>query len=97
VPSIPRQGSTIPAFNAPPGQVTFVGGIHVKWSETRADVEEDATATEEQAADYLAENYPRVTAPVARGQMDWIYVSDACLPLIRVRLRPPILLWHRNR
>jgi len=81
-PKLADEGTAIPAFNAPPGRVTLVGGITLAREGDDVHLAQDESATRERAERFLARSYPNLTEPVV-GRMEWLYVQNSCNGLLK--------------
>src|SRR5262245_20022674 len=64
-------------FNAPPGQVTYLGAVTVQYSSERgrnyASLREDASISKTQASAYFSRRFPQIKADLVPGRTAWIY------------------------
>ena len=62
------------AFDAPPGQVTYLGAWRVEFpGGTLPEIVADPDVTYPQAEAFMAANFANVRAPVVTSRMDWLY------------------------
>ena len=62
------------AFDAPPGQVTYLGALRVEFAGGELPkLVDDPAVTYLQAEAFMAANFANVGAPVVRSRMDWVY------------------------
>jgi hypothetical protein len=71
-------GAKVPAFNAPPGKVTVVGGVKVLDVGEGLSLLPDPTATRGRATRYLARKDRRMSRSIANGKMSWVAMPDSC-------------------
>jgi hypothetical protein len=74
----PTTNVKVPVFSAEAGQITFVGGVSLLGVGRSLDLVPNPSVTTERAARYLAKSYPRVSGPVVKGKMDWVYLTSDC-------------------
>jgi hypothetical protein len=71
---------TTAVFDAPPGQVTYIGGFTIDLASgglrNVARLCEDPNITQPQAAAFMASHYPHVKRAPVMGRMDWLYKGD---------------------
>ena len=73
--------STILVFDAPPGKVTYLGGIDAQIASegmhSFAILRDNPAITRQQAAAFMARRYPRIGNQLVTGKLDWLYRGDA--------------------
>jgi hypothetical protein len=71
--------STLLVFDAPAGQVTYLGALTVQYGSqglaNTASLRADPSITKEQASAYLARRFPQITRELSTGRMEWAYKS----------------------
>jgi len=71
--------STLAAFDAPPGRVTYLGGVTIDFVSdgggSRALLREDAGISKQQAMAFVAARYPGIRAEMTGGRLDWVYTE----------------------
>ena len=69
--------STLLTFDAPAGQVTYVGALTVEYKTeggtNAAVLRDDPSSTKQQAIAFMARRYPGIKGEVVTGRMDWMY------------------------
>lgn len=67
------------AFDAVPNQVTYVGALRVEFEggEIR-DIMSDRDITYLHAEAFMAGKFANVSAPLVKGQMDWLHLDRSC-------------------
>lgn len=71
--------STLAAFDAPPGRVTYLGGVTIEFVRdgggSRALLREDAGISKQQAMAFVAARYPGIRAEMTGGRLAWVYTE----------------------
>ena len=69
--------STLLTFDAPAGQVTYLGALTVEYKteggSNAAVLRDDPLITKQQAIAFMARRYPGIKGEVVTGRMDWMY------------------------
>lgn len=77
--NLSASSSTLAAFDAPPGRVTYLGGLTIQFisdgSGSRAALREDPGISKQQAMAFVAGRYPHIKAELTSGRLDWVYLE----------------------
>ena len=69
--------SSLLVFDAPPGQVTYFGGLTVEYKteggSNAAVLREDPSISKQQAIAFLARRHPGIKGEVVTGRTEWVY------------------------
>jgi hypothetical protein len=75
---IVRRSAAVPVFQAPPGEVTFVGGFHLARAGEGMRIEPDEETTVEDAKRFLKTAYPALAGNVSYAPLAFMRADGGC-------------------